>query len=95
MINNLSATTFTSADLLPLLPELVLAGAAFGLLLLDLFLGRERRVVTHVLAIVALPPLSTCWINGGTYRVRYSFTIRDASRRRAGSSSPSSRLHDG
>ena len=49
----------TAADLLPLLPELVLVGAAFALLMLDLFLderaaldhARARRIV--VLAVVA------------------------------------------
>ncbi|MCM2335276.1 MAG: NADH-quinone oxidoreductase subunit NuoN [Pseudomonas sp.] len=44
----------SAADLLPLLPELVLVGAAFALLMLDLFLDERRRVVTHALAIVAL-----------------------------------------
>ncbi|MFD0737991.1 NADH-quinone oxidoreductase subunit NuoN [Lysobacter koreensis] len=44
----------TAADLLPLLPELVLIGAAFALLMLDLFLPERRRVVTHVLAMVTL-----------------------------------------
>jgi len=44
----------TAADLLPLLPELVLVGAAFALLMLDLFLPERRRVVTHVLSIATL-----------------------------------------
>jgi len=48
------ATSATSADLMPLLPELVLVGAAFALLLLDLFIGERQRVVVHVLSIVAL-----------------------------------------
>ncbi len=34
---------------MPLLPELVLVGGAFALLMLDLFLDERRRVVTHVL----------------------------------------------
>ena len=50
----MTPTMPTAADLLPLLPELVLVGAAFALLLLDLFLDQRRRVVTHVLAIAAL-----------------------------------------
>jgi len=50
----MTPTMPTAADLLPLLPELVLVGAAFALLLLDLFIDERRRVVTHVLAIVAL-----------------------------------------
>ena len=44
----------SAADLLPLLPELVLVGAAFALLLLDLFLDERRRVLTHGLAIASL-----------------------------------------
>ena len=43
-----------AADLLPLLPELVLVGAAFALLMLDLFLAERHRVVTHVLSMVTL-----------------------------------------
>jgi len=49
----------TAADLLPLLPELVLVGAAFALLMLDLFLPERRRVVTHVLAMVTLAVVSS------------------------------------
>ncbi len=44
----------TTADLLPLLPELVLIGGAFALLILDLFLDESRRVVTHALALALL-----------------------------------------
>ncbi len=44
----------TTADLMPLLPELVLIGGAFALLILDLFLDVNRRVVTHVLALAVL-----------------------------------------
>ena len=43
----------TTADLLPLLPELVLTGGAFALLMLDVFLDDRRRIVTHVLATFA------------------------------------------
>jgi len=42
------------ANLLPVLPELVLVASAFFLLMLDLFLDERRRIVTHVLAIAAL-----------------------------------------
>ncbi len=44
----------TTADLMPLLPELVLVGAAFALLLLDLFIGERQRGIVHVLSIVTL-----------------------------------------
>ncbi len=45
------AITTSTADLMPLLPELILIGGAFALLILDLFLDTSRRVVTHVLAL--------------------------------------------
>ena len=50
----MTPTLPTAVELLPLLPELVLVGAAFALLMLDLFLGERHRAVTHVLAMVAL-----------------------------------------
>jgi len=50
----MTPTLPTAAELLPLLPELVLVGAAFALLMLDLFLAERHRAVTHVLAMVAL-----------------------------------------
>ena len=50
----MTQTMPTLADLMPLLPELVLAGAAFALLLLDLFLNDRQRVLTHVLAVATL-----------------------------------------
>lgn len=43
-----------ATELLPLIPELVLVGAAFALLMLDLFLKDSQRVVTHVLSIAIL-----------------------------------------
>ncbi|HET8818740.1 MAG TPA: NADH-quinone oxidoreductase subunit NuoN [Xanthomonadaceae bacterium] len=47
-------TLRSAADLMPLVPELVLAGGAFALLMLDLFLDERRRVVTQAGAIVLL-----------------------------------------
>jgi len=44
----------TTTDLMPLLPELVLIGGAFALLMLDLFLDARRRVITHVLSLALL-----------------------------------------
>ena len=44
----------TPADLMPLLPELVLVGAAFALLLLDLFVSERQRGIVHILAIATL-----------------------------------------
>lgn len=48
------AVAFTLADIKPMLPELILTGATFALLMLDLFLDERRRIVTHVLAIASL-----------------------------------------
>ena len=48
------ANSVTSADLMPLLPEMVLVGAAFALLLLDLFISERQRGAIHVLSIVTL-----------------------------------------
>jgi NADH-quinone oxidoreductase subunit N len=50
----MTPTLPTAAALLPLLPELVLVGAAFALLMLDLFLAERHRAVTHVLSMVTL-----------------------------------------
>jgi NADH-quinone oxidoreductase subunit N len=44
----------TAADLVPVFPELVLCGAAFGLLLADLFVDARRRALIHFLALLAL-----------------------------------------
>ena len=44
----------TAADLLPLLPEVVLIAGAFALLMLDLFLSDRQRVITHLLALATL-----------------------------------------
>ena len=69
----------TAADLLPLLPELVLVGGAFALLMLDLFLGDSRRIVTHLLAIGLL--LVTAWLAatgiGGHGTVLGGMFVRD------------------
>lgn len=44
----------TAADLVPVLPEIVLCGAAFGLLLADLFVDAKRRGLIHFLALLSL-----------------------------------------
>ncbi|WP_460762128.1 NADH-quinone oxidoreductase subunit NuoN [Lysobacter fragariae] len=44
----------TAADLMPLLPELVLVGAAFAWLMLDLFIDARHRVITHFLSVATL-----------------------------------------
>ena len=69
----------TAADLLPLLPELVLVGAAFALLMLDLFLEDRHRWVTHVTSIAALLVVATMVFNGtgGQGTVLNGMFIRD------------------
>jgi NADH-quinone oxidoreductase subunit N len=57
----------SAAELLPLLPELVLVGGAFALLMLDLFLTDQRRVAIHVLSIallLATTALLACGVGG-------------------------------
>ena len=44
----------SAAELLPLLPELVLIGGAFALLIIDLFIGERHKVWTHFLSVLAL-----------------------------------------
>ena len=44
----------TAADFMPLLPELVIAGGAFAILLMDLFLSTRTRIATHVLSLLTL-----------------------------------------
>lgn len=68
-----------AADLLPLLPELVLVGAAFALLMLDLFLAEKQRVVTHLLSITALVAVGIMIIAGvgGQGTVLAGMFVRD------------------
>ncbi|WP_372014468.1 NADH-quinone oxidoreductase subunit NuoN [Pseudoxanthomonas sp. 10H] len=44
----------SAAELLPLLPELVLIGGAFALLILDLFIDARHKVWTHFLSVLVL-----------------------------------------
>ncbi|GAA5009831.1 NADH-quinone oxidoreductase subunit NuoN [Pseudoluteimonas lycopersici] len=69
----------TAADLLPLLPELVLVAGAFALLMLDLFLDDARRAITWVGAIALL--LVVAWMSfagiGGQGTVLSGMFVRD------------------
>ena len=69
----------TAADLLPLLPELVLIGGAFVLLMLDLFLSESQRIATHLLSVALL--LVTAWLAaagiGGDHTVLGGMFVRD------------------
>ncbi len=69
----------TAAEFLPLLPELLLVGAAFALLMLDLFLSEKQRVITHVLAIAALVLVGVLLIVGwgGQGTVLSGMFVRD------------------
>ena len=44
----------SATELRPLLPELVLIGSAFALLIIDLFIGERHKVWTHFLSVLAL-----------------------------------------
>ncbi len=72
-------TLSATADLMPLLPELVLIGGAFALLMLDLFLDAQRRVITHVLALallVGVLAMIACGV-GGQGTVFSGMFVRD------------------
>ena len=74
-----------TADLMPLLPELVLVGGAFALLMLDLFLEANRRVITHVLALVLLVVVMAmiAFGTGGQGTVLDGMFVRDVAGGRA------------
>jgi NADH-quinone oxidoreductase subunit N len=76
----MTPTMPTAADLLPLLPELVLVGAAFALLMLDLFLEERQRWLTHVLSIGVLAFVAGMIVTGagGQGTVLNGMFIRDA-----------------
>ena len=69
----------TAAEFLPLLPEMTLVGAAFALLMLDLFLSEKQRVVTHALAIASLVLVGVLVIAGvgGQGTVLSGMFVRD------------------
>ena len=74
-----TAVAFSSSELLPLLPELVLAGGAFALLMLDLFVDDARRVATWLLGMALL--LVVAWLSfagvGGQGTVLSGMFVRD------------------
>ncbi|MGH8076266.1 MAG: NADH-quinone oxidoreductase subunit NuoN [Lysobacter sp.] len=75
----MTPTLPTAADLLPLLPELVLVGAAFALLMLDLFIAERHRAVTHALSMVTLAivvAMIACGV-GGQGTVLNGMFVRD------------------
>jgi NADH-quinone oxidoreductase subunit N len=80
-MTTMQATLATPAatEFLPLIPELVLVGAAFALLMLDLFLNEKQRVVTHVLAVASLVLVAALLVAGvgGQGTVLGGMFIRD------------------
>ena len=75
----MTPTVPSPTELLPLLPELVLVGMAFALLMLDLFLDDRRRIVIHVLSIATL--VAVAWMVasgvGGQGTVLGGMFVRD------------------
>ncbi len=69
----------TTADLMPALPELVLVGAAFALLLLDLFTNERRRGWVHALSVLSLIAVAAMLASGigGQGTVLNGMFIRD------------------
>ena len=69
----------TAAEFLPLLPEMALVGAAFALLMLDLFLSEKQRVITHALSIASLVLVGVLVIAGvgGQGTVLSGMFVRD------------------
>ncbi len=69
-----------ATEFAPLIPELVLVGAAFALLMLDLFLSEGRRVVTHMLGVAALvlvAVLVAAGVGGGDTSTLDGMFLRD------------------
>ena len=70
----------TAADLPPLLPELVVVGGAFALLILDLFISQRHKVWTHFLSVAVLVVAFALLLGGvgGQGEVFQGMFIRDA-----------------
>ncbi|MQP76324.1 NADH-quinone oxidoreductase subunit NuoN [Stenotrophomonas sp. MYb238] len=69
----------TAADLPPLLPELVVIGGAFALLILDLFISNRHKVWTHFLSVAILAIAFVLLLGGvgGQGEVFHGMFIRD------------------
>ena len=69
----------SATELLPLLPELVLIGSAFALLIIDLFIGERHKVWTHFLSVLALVVVLAMLAtgNGGQGVVLNGMFVRD------------------
>lgn len=69
----------TTADLLPLLPELAVIGGAFALLMLDLFISNRNKVWTHFISVAILAIVLMLLMGGvgGQGEVFQGMFIRD------------------
>jgi len=69
----------TAADLPPLLPELVVIGGAFALLILDLFISNRHKVWTHFLSVAILAVAFALLLGGvgGQGEAFHGMFIRD------------------
>ena len=69
----------TTADLPPLLPELVVIGGAFALLILDLFISSRHKVWTHFISVAILAVAFVLLLGGvgGQGEVFQGMFIRD------------------
>ena len=69
----------TAADLPPLLPELVVIGGAFALLILDLFISQRHKVWTHFLSVAILAVAFVLLLGGvgGQGEAFHGMFIRD------------------
>jgi NADH-quinone oxidoreductase subunit N len=79
MMTTPTSLPLTTADLLPLLPELAVIGGAFALLMLDLFISNRHKVWTHFLSVAILAVafvLLACGV-GGQGEVFHGMFIRD------------------
>ena len=69
----------TAADLPPLAPELVLIGSAFTLLILDLFISKQNKLITHLFSLAALAVVLVMLATGtgGQGEVFHGMFVRD------------------
>jgi len=78
-MTTLTPVPLSATDLLPLLPELVVIGGAFTLLIGDLFISQQHKVWTHrfsiIVLVIALLMLATG--TGGQGVVFHGMFIRD------------------
>jgi NADH-quinone oxidoreductase subunit N len=79
MMTTPTSLPLTTADLLPLLPELAVIGGAFALLMIDLFISSKHKVWTHFLSVAVLAVAFVLLLSGvgGQGEVFHGMFIRD------------------